>query len=283
MFTAIFWSFLNWVNNILLKASIQLNRWWDALFLLFSQIQFFIIAIILVFFWKINFLFWDKNSIVYLLIILAIAFWSLYAVLFQYSFRNEKVSVLQPYTSLDKIFVIIMWFIFLESDSIITFIISIFTFILIVLFSIDYKNIKISKTVILFIIWNLFASLRTLITWYLLILMSSINFVMLYSLIFVPLLLSYMSLRKEIWNFKLNSKKFYLYRSSTSIVWWVTYFISIFLIKDLWIILSSLLSLISLITTLILAYFLFKDIPKKKDVILSIMVLVMIGLWYFLS
>lgn len=280
MFYSIIWAILNGVTNIFLKSASQNYKWSNAWFMIFSQIQFFLIAFVFIFLWKVEFSFQQSTYLLYLLILLCIIFWSIYTLAVRYSFKNEKITVLQPYSNLDKIIIIILWYFIFSDASFTTFIISLFAFLLIIIFSIDYNKLRISKVVWVYMVWNFFWALRVLIAWYILTHMTSLNFVFLYALILVPILIIFMIYRHQLQDITYSSKQFYIYRWAASLSWWLSYFISIYLLTELWVVLSSLLSLVSLVTTLIFAYFLLWDKPKIKDIILSILVVGLILLWY---
>lgn len=280
MFYSIIWAILNGITNIFLKSASHNYRWSNAWFMIFSQIQFFLIAFVFIFLWKVEFSFQQSTYLLYLLILLCIIFWSIYTLAVQYSFKNEKITVLQPYSNLDKIIIIILWYFIFSDASFTTFIISLFAFLLIIIFSIDYNKLRISKVVWVYMVWNFFWALRVLIAWYILTHMTSLNFVFLYALILVPILIIFMIYRHQLQDITHSSKQFYIYRWAASLSWWLSYFISIYLLSELGVVLSSLLSLVSLVTTLIFAYFLLWDKPKIKDIILSILVVGLILLWY---
>lgn len=280
MFTAIFWSILNGISNIFLKKSIQLNKGSELFYMSFSQLQFFIIAITWIGLWFLNYNFWENNLKVYVLILGTIIFWTIYAFALQYWLKNEKITVLQPYANLDKIVTIILWYFLFTDTSFHTFIVAIIAFLLIVLFSIDFKNLKISKVIIIYAIGNVFWAFRMLLAGYILSTMDSLNFVLLYALILFPLFIWWLFVKWEINWFMKCSKGFYWYRLWASITWWAWYFISIFLLSELGVVLSSLLSLVSLVTTMIFAVVILKDRPRFKDIFLSALIVILIGIWY---
>jgi hypothetical protein len=283
MFTAILWSILNGISNIFLKKSIQLNKWSELFYMSFSQLQFFIIAIVGYILWFLNYNFWDNNLRIYGLIILTILFWTIYAFALQYWIKNEKITVLQPYANLDKIVTIILGYFLFTWASLTTFFVAILAFVIIILFSIDFKSFKISKTIIIFAVWNIFWAFRMLLAWYILLSMDSLNFVLLYAWILFPLFIIGLYVNWEIIGFKENDVKFYWYRMWASISWWAWYFISIFLLSELGVVLSSLLSLVSLITTMLFAFIILKDKPRFKDIFLSALIVILIWIWYYFN
>jgi len=247
----------------------------------FSQIQFFIIAMISIAWGYMIFDFGDNNTFIYTLIIICIWVWMWYVLLFQYCLTREKVSVLQPYSNLDKIFTIILGYILFSDSSMITFGVSLFAFMVLIFSSVDIKSFKLSKTLFYFLICNIFGALRMIIIGYLLLSMSSFNLVSLYALIFIGWLFIFLWFTGSLKNFAVNSKQFYLYRIGATFTFGIYYFISIFLIQELGIVLTNLVSLVSLWATLIIGYFMLHDTPSKKDITLSIIVVWLIGVGFY--
>lgn len=61
----------------------------------------------------------------------------------------------------------------------------------------------------------------------------------------------------------------------------VSELIGIYLIEDLGIILSTLLSFFGVGITLLLSYFMLKDVPSKKDVALALVTSALVGLGFY--
>ncbi len=56
--------------------------------------------------------------------------------------KHEKISVLLPYTYINKLLVVIFSLVIFQNTSFITFLIALITIFIVILFSIDLKNIK---------------------------------------------------------------------------------------------------------------------------------------------
>jgi len=61
-----------------------------------------------------------------------------------------------------------------------------------------------------------------------------------------------------------------------NILWLITYTITLFLIKNLGIVTTALLSMITMILTIFSSYFFFRDIPTRKNIIIAIIVMMCI-------
>lgn len=63
-----------------------------------------------------------------------------------------------------------------------------------------------------------------------------------------------------------------------NLIWLITYIITLYLMKELGIIMTSLLGMFTMVLTIVSGYVFFRDIPTRKDVIVaSIIVCSIIG------
>lgn len=80
---------------------------------------------------------------------------------------------------------------------------------------------------------------------------------------------------------KTLKKDFLFNRYLGSILSWIAYLISLFLISDLWLTISTLLWFLWLGFTLILSYFFLWDKPDKKNIILALIVFILVSIGYY--
>jgi len=185
-----------------------------------------------------------------------------------------------PYQNISRIIVIIFWFLIYQDTSLITLIISIITTIIIALFSIDFKNHTVPKDIEIYSIVQIINGIVILTTVYILKEIWNVNyFLYMYIIwiIFISIIVWYK------WQFKQAiklPKKFWYYRLTTSHIWWVSYLLSLLVIENLWATLSILVSYVWLSVTLLFTYLFLWEKLSKKDIILSIIVSLLIGIWY---
>jgi len=278
MFTALISTFLSswatvfWKNALSYNAPKEIFNW-----LSFTSI--FLITIWVYFFWSLDF---SWVNIINISIIFWMALlWFVRTIMYQKAYTIDKISTLMPYDNINKILSIILAFFIFSDVSLFTLIITIIAIIVIIAFSINLKTFKIPRSILMFSFAQGLTSMLTLWIWYLLLQISDISlFILSYIswIIFVWTILYYKNLYKEI--FKLP-KKFFLYRLSACHLWGFSYLLSLFVIKELWISISILLSFIWLWITLFFSYLFLKDIPSKKDIILIIIVSSLVWLWYY--
>lgn len=197
-------------------------------------------------------------------------------------YAEVKISAMAPYENLDKLFIIVFWFFLFSNSSIYSLFIAIFTVILISVFSIDFSNFKLPKSFGLIIISKLAKRTTVLLLWYALTKYSSMTIT---SLDAITSIIIYIFLLKIAdWKVLFKSPKaFYYNRYAGSVLWWTGYFITLFLISDLWMIITTLLWFLWLGTTLVLSYFILWDKPEKKNIILAVIVSLLVALGYYLK
>lgn len=221
-------------------------------------------------------------------IFLSLFFYTIGRYLHAKIFRVEKITHLLPYENLSKIFTIIFSFYLFSDISTTTFFITLFTIFVIILFSIDFKNVTFSKNILTFsashlflAIWNLIVGYILLattkwglgVTWYSFITTYLVMWVVVF---FIPFLI--LKWYSELKNIQLW---FYLYRGTSWFFSWFSWFLWLVVISYLWLSISVLLSFLWIFSTLFFAFFILREIPRKKDIFLTIIILILISLWFY--
>lgn len=278
LISTIIWSL--WV--ILWKKSLKLTELNWVWFMIFWYFWSIIISLILIISWKINYsIFFSYIVLFSILFILLLEIW--WWKIEQRVYKNEKYSALMPFENLEKIFIVIIWFFAFWNSSLLTLFITILTIIIIFFFNVDLKTFKIPKYITDVFLVNLCWAWITLTSTYILKFSDSQSFfvynqIAQFLMIFLILIFT---LKNDIGVIFKQQKWFYLYRLSWTTLWALNYLLTLFLIKELWIIITILLSFLWIIFKLIFSYFLLKEIPTKKDLLLWFIVLVLIWIWYY--
>jgi len=286
-------SILLWILNTILDAVSYWNRKKAmdnsnlsvTFFKYFAFIFWFAVIFLLVF------LIWIDISIFvdfkYLSIILLITiFWVFNNYLQLNVIKKTKLSELMPYENIDKLFIIIIWFlIYYWSDkwvSVATLIISIFTIFIIILFSIDFKSIKIEKNIILFILYKINKSVIVLTFSFILLKYSSITLVTLNWILELIIFSWILIILKESFNTILKqSKTFYINRFIATILWRSAYILWLYIIQSAGVIIATLLWFFWIVFSIFSMKFILRDSPTKKQIILSFIVILLIWFWYY--
>ena len=270
-----------------LLSSISTNLWKKALsfwapkelFNLLSRSSIILVTWTLYLFWELDF---SNVSFYYVfLLILANIIWSLNDILNQYVFSVEKISVLMPYSNLNKALSIVLSFFIFWWISNISFFITLLTIIIIILFSINFKSFKVPKVILLLIVIEIIRSALMLLSWYILLQITWSAFFVISYIIWIIFIWSIVTYKWQFKELKKLPKKFYIYRLSACHFWWVAYLLSVLVIKNLWLSVSILLSFIGVWITLFISYLIFQDKPSKKNLILTTLVMTLVWLWYY--
>lgn len=204
--------------------------------------------------------------------------------------KIEKVSFLLPYTNLERVLTIIFSFFIFFDVSLVTFLISLFTMIVITLWTLDFKKLTFSKNILVFCFSQLLFTIWNLVMWYTLLeaikwwlWVSSFSFITTYLIIWTILyLIPFLTFKwykelKDAW------KDFYISRWISGFFAWFSWFLSMIIISNLWLSMSILLSFIWIFTTLVFAFFILKEKIVFKDVLLSVIVLSLISIWFYFN
>jgi hypothetical protein len=270
---ALLWAF--W--NIIYKKSIGLANWkisdkyyqfiWNLLMLIFLPLIY------------LYFEFQWINLLLFSLLFIWAILWIISSLLDQYAYKNEKISVLIPFWEFRSIFTIFIWFFVLSDNSLISFIFAMFAWIVLVIWWIDFKNFKINKYCLSITASALFWAIQNVIFWYLLISLSEysvlfFNVAVTFFILFIITLLS-----KDFYQYKNINKKIASYIAFEQFTWLLIGFITLFLIKELWLVQAILIWMLYLITSLIFSLIFLKNIPSKKEIIIVILIFTFVTFW----
>ena len=278
MFFAILSTFFESLGMNLWKKA--LSFWVEKnLFRLMWYSSIFFVSIILYIFNIFDFSWFNIFHIFLIIVVVVIGHISI--LIWQYVYSKEKISSLAPYSNTSKIVTIILSFIIFSDISNISLYITLFTMIIIVISSIDIKALKISTNIWLYILSEIIRAWTLLVTWYILLYMHSTAYFFI-SLIIGIFFVLLIVLKK--WSFKTIKtipKNFYYYRIIASHLWWFGLLFSLILISELWLSTSIILSFLWMAMTLFISYLINKDIPTKKSISLTIVVSILVWLWYY--
>ncbi len=280
--------FLDSIDEITRQKSLtlskNLNKWF------FNFLWFcwgLVLALILMFLWLLNF---DERPILFstpiilILLIIMVGINLIISPLWQIVYKREKISAIMPYQKISSLLIIIVSFFWRRGVSRFSFITTIFLLILLVITWIDFKNFSSpSKKWLIFLIqWLEFAD--QLITIYLVKSISETFYYVSYVIFWIIAITLFLSIyfwTKSFSILKKQSITFYKYRFASSFTGFWSWLISLFLIKNLWPVITFLLWFLGLWATLLMSYIFQKDVPEKKDVILASIVTLLVWLAYW--
>lgn len=222
------------------------------------------------------------NYIILFLILLVIVIWFVSTRIGQYAYTREKISTITPYENINSILSIILaFFIFSWEISIKSFILTITAWLVVIISSIDFNKIEVPKVIKLFSFQQLLKSISLIVVWYILKQITPIDYYIINSLIAIFTLLILIYSKKELWQIISQPKSFYKNRFSASFIWSISWVISLFIIKDLWVWISILLGYLYIIFILTLSYIFLWDKPSTKNIITTIIVSILVWFWYY--
>lgn len=276
---------LNSIWMILTKKVVENKKVWNNIQTLFSRFNHLIILLLIINLWFFNF---DINSSTFwfldilLLIFATISLYITYP-LRRIAYANEKISTLQPFAMLFQVFPVIIGFIFIATEraNFITFLFAILASFIVIIPNIDYKTFKINKFSLMVLISSIIRSFHVFATVYFLTKLNAVNFYLLETILIILFSIFLILLKWEFKEFKLLDKKYIklLTTANTISVWSVL--IALTMYTTIWIIATSLLSLLYLVFVYILSYFILWEKPSKKDIIISTLVSICVALWMF--
>ena len=222
----------------------------------------------------------DLSFWVFLSVFIIILFDTVRLPVMQQIYKEEKMSVIMPYLSINRILVII-WSFFIFSDvSYTALCITILAILVIIWWSIDFKTFQIPRNLKKILFTEIIKTIWILVSGWLIIRYWEILFFNTYVIIwcFMALILVWYYWQWE--DFKKVPGIYWKERILWSI-WWISWFLSLVLIKNLWLSISVLLWFIWIWVTLLFSYIFLKDIPSKKDIWMTLIIAMLVWIWYY--
>ncbi len=200
--------------------------------------------------------------------------------LMQQVYREEKISVIMPYLNLSKIFIISASFFIFQDVSLISFIITLITVGIIIGASVDLKTLKLPRNFSKILSVEILRATAWLIGAWIIVTYSEIIFLNLYVVLGLLYMIVLTYFTQQYWDLKSAPLKFWTDRFLSSL-WWISWFLSLIVIKNLWLSIWILLGFIWIWVTLLFSYILLWDKPSKKDIVLTITVSLLVWAGFY--
>lgn len=285
MFYWLIWALLVSLWDIAYKKSVvvswsKLSNYWYQ----FISWIVYLLIILLVYLLAVFFNFQDFTNILSLKVLLIfVLIWSIsvnWWILSSYAYKNEKISVLTPYQQFETIFTVIFWFIFFSWVSFVSFIFVLIAWAALIMWSIDFKNFTFNRYAFAVMLSSLIYSVKSNLLAYLLISITPLESIF-YSNIFTFICaLALIYFKKELTqSIGWTDKKMVIFMHTESITRILVWFVYAYLVAEIWIIQTALLWLLNIFTNMAFWYFIFKEVPTKKDYIVALIVVCCVVLW----
>lgn len=267
------------------KKVVENKKIWNNWQTFFSRTNHWIIILIMIIFW----VFWFEYNIptnelttFNILIFILAVFW-LYTTypLRRVAYANEKMSVLQPFAMLFQVFPIIIWFIFIATEraNLITFLMAILASIVVIWTSIDFKKFEINKYSLMVLTSSIIKSIQIFAVIYFLTILSPETLYLTESILIIIISSLLILFKWEFKEIKLLTKSYFKLLTSANIIAIVSILLVLNMYTSLWIVATSLISLLYLWFVYLFWYLILKEIPSKKDILVTIFVAFCIIIW----
>ncbi|MCH2189085.1 hypothetical protein MK079_04640 [Candidatus Gracilibacteria bacterium] len=199
---------------------------------------------------------------------------------YQKIYNEEKISVIMPYTNINKIVIIICSFFLFSDVSVISLFITIIAIIVIILFSIDFKNHTVPKNTTSLIVLEILRAIDVLVSGWIILNYTEIHYFIVVVVWGIIILMTLSFAGKQFKTIRGKPKEFWVSRYIGGLGW-IAWFLALVIIKDLGLSISILLSFLGIGITLLLSYIILGDKPSKKDLLLTLIVTILVGLGFY--
>lgn len=200
--------------------------------------------------------------------------------LMQQVYREEKISVIMPYLNLSKIFIISSSFFLFGDVSLTSFIITLITVWVIMWASIDIKTLKLPRNFLKILCVEILRAVAALVGAWIIVTYNEVTFLNLYVVLWLFYMISLTYITGQYLDLKNVPLRFWTDRFLASL-WWISWFLSLIVIKNLWLSVGILLWFIWIWVTLLFSYLLLWDKPSKKDILLTIAVSLLVWAGFY--
>lgn len=288
LITAIVSTFFSSLSDIFFKKALEYKiNLWNNDFL-------WQILPLMVFIWAYFYIDFEFDTTLYLsfpivvYILLSVFVYTLWRYLHASIFKKEKITHLLPYENLSKIFTIVFSYFLFRDISFLSFCITLFTIFVIIMVSIDWKEMRFSRNILIFACSHVLFALGNLLTGYILLSaskwglwVSGYSFITTYLFLATFIFLIPFLMKKWFLEMKYVDISFYTYRWISWFLSWFSWFLSLVVISNIGLSISVLLSFLWIVSTLFFAFFILRDIPRKRDVVVTFLIVILIFLWFY--
>jgi len=264
------------------KKALSVSKVSQEMFALYAKLFWIFLLVFFSIAWLINFhIFVDIKAIsimFFLTVLLTVAF-----VVRQQLYLENKISQMAPFENLNKLFSIIAGFLLYQNASFFSFLVAIIAVIVVIIFNIDWKKFTFPKSLGKIFFVQVCFTVNTLLIAYILKDYSNIDVTMLEMVVGWLVIILFFVKLDEIKQIHTQPFVFYKYRFLAAFFWILAYIVWLFLLKNVGVVLSILLSFLWMWVTLLMSYVFFKDKPAIKDIVLSIVLLFFIALGFYFN
>lgn len=282
MFLGILWEFFSSLAAIYWKKSLGIGELIPsfAFMFLWRFVSFLFVVGICIYF-QIPFLAMSVFSLEFFFTLIVVLLTILRDPLRQYTMKREKISTILPFTKLNTVLSIVISFYIFGDVSLISFFIALLIVWVIAISSIDLHSFKIPKTLGVFFLHELSVTLSVLMTWYIFTNIDFLSFYVTHTSLLVILLFCVVLLKWWLTIVTSQEASFYISRFWWATFWTLWYFISLYIMSELWIIMLILISFLWVIFLLLLWFVILWDKPNKKDIVMWVTVMILVWLAFY--
>ncbi|MCF7834974.1 hypothetical protein K9M48_02870 [Candidatus Gracilibacteria bacterium] len=280
MIRAVLGNLLGSLSTVLRKKTLLISRLPKIFFRFLGEVNGIIIAFVIILIAGFNRrILTDRKIIVGIVIILIVAI--RYDYIQQSLYKKEKISSLLPYENLNSVFTIIVGFFIFKDSSLISVGISMLVILITIGSSINIKKFERPKNLKSILLVQVLVTIECILTGYFLKDMGDQDYFILYELIIVAILIVPVLIKGYISKIKGTKIKFRGYETGQATLTNISFLLYLFLVSEFGVVISTLLSFLANGVTMLFGYIILKEKPGKKDIILTIITTLLVGIGFY--
>ncbi len=196
-------------------------------------------------------------------------------------YKVEKMSTLIPYFKLNNFILIVVGFLVFRDASLISFLICLGSLILMVAMSFDYKNHEFPKSIGKIILHQVLRSAEVITIAYVLKTLTEVEYIILFQCSYAVIGVVVVGLLRQLGEIKNLTTQVAKIQVTAYYLNYGTFVINAFLLKEFGLVMTMLFWFFGSGLSVLLAYFMFREIPSKKDVTLWFLLIALVGVAYY--
>jgi len=280
MFWVLISTILESVSGALYKKAILISKISPVAFQFYSELLPFPILAVILYVVGFDFSLFLSSQILLGLLIINGTYLA-YNKIEQNLYKVEKMSTLLPYFKLNNFILIVVGFLVFRDASLISFLICLGSLVLMVVMSFDYKNHEFPKSIGKILLHQVLRSAEVITVAYILKTLTEVEYIILFQCSYVVIGVIVVSLLRQLGEIKNLTIQVAKIQVTSYYLNYGTFVINAFLLKEFWLVMTMLFWFFGSGLSVLLAYFMFREVPSKKDITLWFLLIALVGVAYY--
>lgn len=279
-----FWVFISTilesVSGALYKKALLISKVSPAAFQFYSELLPLPILVVILYIVDFNYSLFVSSQILLGFLVINGAYLT-YNKIEQDLYKQEKMSTLLSYFKLNNFILIVVGYLVFRDSSLLSFVICLVSLVIMMAMSFDYENYEFPKNIGKILIHQVLRSVEVITIAYVLKTLTEVEYIVLFQCSYVIIGAIVVGLLRQLGHIKNLTTQVAKIQVTSYYLNYGTFVIGAFLLKEFWLVMTMLFWFLGSGLSVLLAYFMFREIPSKKDITLGFLLIALVGVAYY--